>query len=238
MSLARGDRLGKYEIVASLGSGGMGEVYRALDPRLERQVAIKVIRPLSSNTEAQARLWREARAAASVSHPGVCQIYDVGESDDQLFIVMELLTGQSLGARLKDGPLKPAEAVATTLGILSALGALHSRHIVHRDLKPSNVFLTGDSVKLLERLAGNARLRKPAEAGVDAVGGLAGGDDALYRGEPRAQPGHRCRIELELRLAAGNGTQLPQRQSFRADADHGRNGRFNPFARAHSIAWS
>ena len=150
MSFARGDRLGKYEIVASLGSGGMGEVYRALDPRLEREVAIKVIRSLSSNTEAQARLWREARAAASVSHPGVCQIYDVGESDDQLFIVMELLTGESLSSRLKDGALKPDEAVTTTLGILSALGALHSRQIVHRDLKPSNVFLTDDGVKLLD----------------------------------------------------------------------------------------
>jgi serine/threonine protein kinase len=150
MPLARGDRLGKYEIVASLGSGGMGDVYRALDPRLERQVAIKIIRSPSSNAEAQARLWREARAAASVSHPGVCQIYDVGESDDQLFIVMELLTGQSLSSRLKDGPMKPDDAVTTALAILSALGALHGRQIVHRDLKPSNVFLTGDGVKLLD----------------------------------------------------------------------------------------
>jgi serine/threonine protein kinase len=150
MPFSRGDRLGKYEIVASLGSGGMGDVYRALDPRLEREVAIKVIRSLSSNTEAQARLWREARAAASVSHPGVCQIYDVGESDEQLFIVMELLTGQSLASRLKDSPFKPDEAVTTTLGILGALVALHSRHIVHRDLKPSNVFLTRDGVKLLD----------------------------------------------------------------------------------------
>ncbi len=103
MPLLRGARLGKYEIIDSLGSGGMGDVYRALDPRLEREVAIKVIRSLSSNAEAQARLWREARAAASVSHPGVCQIYDVGESEDQLFIVMELLNGQSLASRLKDG---------------------------------------------------------------------------------------------------------------------------------------
>src|SRR5688572_22827825 len=150
MSFARGDRLGKYEIVASLGSGGMGEVYRALDPRLERQVAIKVIRSLSSNAEAQARLWREARAAASVSHPGVCQIYDVGESDEQLFIVMELLNGESLASRLKHGPIKPDQATTTVLGILGALGALHSRQIVHRDLKPSNVFLTGDGIKLLD----------------------------------------------------------------------------------------
>ena len=148
--LARGARLGKYEIVGSLGSGGMGDVYRALDPRLEREVAIKVIRSLASNSEAQARLWREARAAASVSHPGICQIYDVGESDDQLFIVMELLTGQSLASRLKDGALKPDEAVTTSLGILGALGALHSRHIVHRDLKPSNVFLSDGGIKLLD----------------------------------------------------------------------------------------
>src|SRR4029450_11314819 len=105
----RGDRLGKYEIVASLGAGGMGEVYRALDPRLEREVAIKVIRSLASDTETQTRLWREARAAASVSHPGVCQIYDVGESEERLFIVMELLTGQSLARRLKGGAFKPDE---------------------------------------------------------------------------------------------------------------------------------
>src|SRR5262247_2390329 len=127
--LARGARLGKYEIVASLGSGGMGDVYRALDPRLEREVAIKVIRSLASNAEAQARLWREARAAASVSHPGVCQIYDVGESEEQLFIVMELLTGESLAARLKEGAIKPDEATAMALGILGALSALHSRQI-------------------------------------------------------------------------------------------------------------
>jgi serine/threonine protein kinase len=150
MSFDRGDRLGKYEIVASIGSGGMGDVYRALDPRLEREVAIKVIRSLSSNTEAQARLWREARAAASVSHPGVCQIYDVGESDEQLYIVMELLNGEPLANRLKSGALKPDEAVTTTLGILGALGALHSRQIVHRDLKPSNVFLTDGGIKLLD----------------------------------------------------------------------------------------
>jgi len=160
MSFARGDRLGKYEIVASLGSGGMGEVYRALDPRLEREVAIKVLRSLASNAETQARLWREARSAASVSHPGICQIYDVGESDERLFIVMELLTGDSLAMRLKDGALKPDEAVTTALGILGALSALHSRQIVHRDLKPSNVFLTDGGIKLLD--FGLARSREPS----------------------------------------------------------------------------
>jgi serine/threonine protein kinase/Tfp pilus assembly protein PilF len=142
----------------------MGEVYRALDPRLEREVAIKVIRSVSSNAEAQARLWREARAAASISHPGICQIYDVGESEEQLFIVMELLTGESLAGRLKQGALKPDDAVAIALAILGALGALHSRHIVHRDLKPSNVFLTNGGVKLLD--FGLARSRQSA-AGIE-----------------------------------------------------------------------
>jgi len=142
----------------------MGEVYRALDPRLEREVAIKVIRSVSSSAEAQARLWREARAAASISHPGVCQIYDVGESEEQLFIVMELLTGQSLASRLKEGALKPDEAATIALAILAALGALHSRHIVHRDLKPSNVFLTDGGIKLLD--FGLARTRQ-SMAGIE-----------------------------------------------------------------------
>ena len=150
MPLTRGDRLGKYEIVASLGSGGMGDVYRARDPRLDREVAIKVIRAGASNAESHARLWREARAAASVSHPSVCQIYDVGETDDQVFLVMELLTGESLADRLRDGPLPVREAVAIGEAILAALGALHSRQIVHRDLKPSNVYLTEGGVKLLD----------------------------------------------------------------------------------------
>jgi serine/threonine protein kinase/tetratricopeptide (TPR) repeat protein len=150
MSLTRGDRLAKYEIIDSLGSGGMGDVYRARDPRLEREVAIKVIRTAATSAEAHARLWREARAAASVSHPGVCQIYDVGESDDQLFLVMELLTGEPLSNRMRDGVVPLDEAVTITLGVLAALGALHSRQIVHRDLKPSNVFLTDGGVKLVD----------------------------------------------------------------------------------------
>jgi len=150
MSLTQGDRLGKYEIVASLGSGGMGEVYRALDPRLEREVAIKIIKPATSTAEGHARLWREARAAASISHPNVCQLYDVGEAGDQVFLVMELLTGESLGDRLRNGPLPIEQAISIVRAILAALTALHGRQIVHRDLKPSNVFLTHEGVKLLD----------------------------------------------------------------------------------------
>src|SRR5262245_4724679 len=129
----------------------MGEVYRARDPRLEREVAIKAIR--SSNMDegdARARLWREARAAASVNHPSICQIFDVGETGDDIFIVMELLDGEPLANRLRDGVMQLDEAVSVTLGMLGALSALHGRGVVHRDLKPSNVFLTKSGVKLLD----------------------------------------------------------------------------------------
>ena len=148
MPLTTGSRLGHYEVIALIGSGGMGEVYRALDPRLAREVAVKTLR--SANADARARLWREARAAASVSHPGICQIHDVGETSDNIYIVMELLQGESLAHRLKDGPVPVDEAITITLSILSALTVLHNRDIVHRDLKPSNVFLTPSGIKLLD----------------------------------------------------------------------------------------
>jgi len=151
MSRRPGERLGKYELVALIGTGGMGEVYRARDPRLERDVAIKAIRSSAmDDVDARARLWREARAAASVNHPSICQIFDVGETGDEIFIVMELLDGEPLANRLRDGAMPLDESVKVTLGMLGALSALHGRGIVHRDLKPSNVFLTPSGVKLLD----------------------------------------------------------------------------------------
>jgi serine/threonine protein kinase len=158
MPLTTGARLGHYEVVSLIGSGGMGDVYRARDPRLAREVAIKTLRSAGAGEDARARLWREARAAASVSHPGICQIHDVGETHDNIYIVMELLDGEPLSHRLKDGPLAVDDAVAIALNILGALTALHSREIVHRDLKPSNVFLTGSGIKLLD--FGLARSRR------------------------------------------------------------------------------
>jgi serine/threonine protein kinase len=148
MPLAAGERLGHYEVISLIGSGGMGDVYRARDPRLGREVAVKTLR--SAGDDARARLWREARAAASVSHPSVCQIHDVGETSDNIYIVMELLQGEPLAHRLKDGPLPVDDAITVALSILGALTALHSRDIVHRDLKPSNVFLTDSGIKLLD----------------------------------------------------------------------------------------
>jgi serine/threonine-protein kinase len=143
-------RIGRYAIQRKLGEGGMGVVYAARDDRLERTVALKTLRPLADDETAQQRLWREARAAASVNHPNICQIYEIGEDAGRLFIAMELLEGEALAERLRRGPLSTSETVPIGLGILAALSALHARGIVHRDLKPSNVFLTGHGVKLLD----------------------------------------------------------------------------------------
>ena len=128
----------------------MGVVYAAHDPRLERTVAVKTMAALGGDETARKRFWREARAAASVNHPNICQIYEIGEDNGRLFIAMELLEGEVLSDLLQRGPLSAAQAVPIGLGILAALSALHARSIVHRDLKPSNVFLTSHGVKLLD----------------------------------------------------------------------------------------
>jgi serine/threonine protein kinase/tetratricopeptide (TPR) repeat protein len=147
------DRLftvGPYRITSKLGEGGMGVVYAAHDERLHRHVALKMISKAAADDRARDRLWREARAAASLNHPNVCQLYEVGEEKGELFLVMELLEGESLAARLLRGPLRCADAVQVALAILAALEALHRRGLVHRDLKPSNIFLTSHGVKLLD----------------------------------------------------------------------------------------
>jgi serine/threonine protein kinase/tetratricopeptide (TPR) repeat protein len=142
-------RMGHYIIERTIGRGGMGVVYAARDERLHRMVALKTM-SLSHDETARKRFWREARAAASVSHPNVCQIFEIGEDKGELFIAMELLDGQPLSERMKRGPMNVSEAVSTGLGMLAALSALHARGIVHRDLKPSNVFVTPHGIKLLD----------------------------------------------------------------------------------------
>jgi serine/threonine-protein kinase len=144
------ERLGRYRITSKLGEGGMGVVYAAHDERLDRRVALKRIRTAAADERARERLWREARVAASLNHPNVCQLYEIGEENGELFLAMELLDGESLAVKLVRGPLPCAQAVQITLPILAALEALHRRGLVHRDLKPSNVFLTPHGVKLLD----------------------------------------------------------------------------------------
>ena len=144
-----GDHVGRYEVVRPLGRGGMGVVYVARDERLGRDVALKMIAGLADDT-ARSRFWREARAAASVSHPHICQVFEVDESPEGIFLTMELLEGEALDRRLARGALTPQEAVPIVLGMLGALGALHARGLVHRDVKPSNVFLTPHGAKLLD----------------------------------------------------------------------------------------
>jgi len=143
------ETLGPYRVLAKLGEGGMGIVYTALDARGER-VALKVIRDSSHDPLTRKRFEREARLAGSLDHPGVCRILDVGEADGAPYIAMELLEGQSLAERMKQGALPMADTVNFGLGVLGALGAIHEAGLVHRDLKPSNVFLTGSGPKLLD----------------------------------------------------------------------------------------
>jgi eukaryotic-like serine/threonine-protein kinase len=128
----------------------MGTVFAAHDERLDRPVALKVIRREADTVAARQRFWQEARAAARVSHPNICQLYDIGEHADGLFIAMELLEGQSLADRLVRGPLPLADTIRLSVEILNALDVLHTSGIVHRDLKPSNVFLSTHALKLLD----------------------------------------------------------------------------------------
>lgn len=141
MSLAAGMRLGPYEIVSPLGAGGMGEVYRARDPRLGRDVAIKVLpEHLSTDPQALARFEREARAVAALSHPNILAIYDVGSDQGVTYAVTELLEGETLRTRLARGALPWRKAVEIGAPMAEGLSAAHAKGIIHRDLKPENIF--------------------------------------------------------------------------------------------------
>ena len=162
MSLQPGARLGPYEILSPLGAGGMGEVYRARDTRLERDVAIKVLSErLAGDPESLSRFQREAKAVAALTHPNILSIHDFGSENGVSYTVMELLEGQSLRARIGQGPLPWRRAAEIGIAVADGLAAAHSKGIVHRDVKPDNVFLTTDDrVKILD--FGLARLERPA----------------------------------------------------------------------------
>jgi eukaryotic-like serine/threonine-protein kinase len=150
--LSIGSKLGPYEILAAIGKGGMGEIYRARDSRLGRDVAIKVLpEQLAKDPEALARFEREMRALASLSHPNILTIHDVGEDQGILFAVTELLEGETLRSRLEREPITLEDFLQINVSITSALSAAHSRGVVHRDLKPDNIFLTQDHhIKILD----------------------------------------------------------------------------------------
>ena len=167
MSLAAGTRLGPYEVLSPLAAGGMGEVYRARDPRLGRDVAIKVLpAAFSADADRLLRFEQEARAAAALNHPNILAVYDIGTHDGSPYIVSELLDGETLRAALDSGPLPWPRTTEIALQLLAGLDAAHSRGIVHRDLKPDNLFLTrAGVVKILDFGLAKVVTEGPAHAG-------------------------------------------------------------------------
>src|SRR3954463_8122574 len=166
MTLSAGTRLGPYEILALLGAGAMGEVYRARDARLDRDVAVKVLAGhLLESPAARERFQREARAVASLQHPNICTIYDVGDTGDgHTFLVMELLEGETLEQRLARGRLDLPLLLDIGIALSEALDVAHAVRIVHRDIKPANIILTARAPKLLD-----FGLAKPAPLSASAV---------------------------------------------------------------------
>src|ERR1700738_3152749 len=151
MTLSSGSRLGPYEILAPLGAGGMGEVWKARDTRLDRTVAVKVLpQHLTSSPDVRQRFEREAKTISALSHPHICVLYDVGNQEGTDYLVMELLEGETLADRVERGPLSLDQTLRFGGQIASALEAAHRKGIVHRDLKPSNIMVTKSGVKLLD----------------------------------------------------------------------------------------
>ena len=161
MALIPGARLGPYEIVGLLGAGGMGEVYRARDPRLERAVAVKVLPSnFSADLDRLRRFEQEARAAAALNHPHILAVYDIGTEAGTTFVISELLEGKTLREVLEQGALPVRKAIAYAVQVAQGLAAAHEKWIVHRDLKPENIFITADGrVKILD--FGLAKLTGP-----------------------------------------------------------------------------
>ena len=167
MAIPAGTRLGPYEVLGLIGAGGMGEVHRARDTRLGRDVAIKTLPAgLAADPERLRRFEIEARAASLLSHPNIVSVYDIGTTDGQPYIVSELLDGETLRERLSRGPIAPRKAVEIGVAIAEALAAAHARGIVHRDLKPENLFLQRDGrPKILDFGIAKLTTAEPANAG-------------------------------------------------------------------------
>ena len=170
MAMAAGSRVGPYEIVSLLGIGGMGEVYKARDSRLDRLVAIKLLRAeVAERADRRARFETEARATSSLTHPHICRLYDVGDDNGRPYIVMEYLEGETLDDRLTRGPLPATDVMHYAVQIADALAHAHRTHIVHRDLKPSNVMLTSSGAKLLDFGLARLDVAEPAALGTSTI---------------------------------------------------------------------
>jgi serine/threonine protein kinase len=159
---------GKYKVLQKLGEGGMGIVYKAKDSRLDRTVALKFLSPdLIKDKEAKKRFIQEAKAAAALEHPNICTVYEVDEAEEQTFIAMSYIEGQSLKDKLKDGPLDVDEAMDIVLQVAAGLEKAHKKGIVHRDVKPANIMINDEGqAKItdfgLAKLSGGVDLTKPA----------------------------------------------------------------------------
>ena len=182
-SLAAGTRLGPYEVVAPVAAGGMGHVYRGVDTRLDRQVAIKVLpQEFAADAQLRQRFDREARIVGSLNHPHICVLYDIGEQQDIAYLVMEYLEGETLAARLSRGPLPAEDVVQYATEIADALDRAHRHGVIHRDLKPGNVMLTRTGTKLLDFGLARApaeqlfssETRPPGDTPITALGVLVG----------------------------------------------------------------
>ena len=235
MRFASGARLGPFEILTPLGAGGMGEVYRARDTRLDRTVAIKLLPSELLNAPGRRieRFRREARAIARITHPHICTLHDVGEDGPAIFLVMEYVEGVTLAARLEDGPLPLDLALRAAIQIADALDHAHRQGVVHADLKPGNIMLTRDSVKLLD--FGLAKLKeRDDETPNDAtrterlteVGSIVGdgpvhgaGADRRARGR---QPHRYFRVRRRPLRDALRPTAVCGRQSRLVDGGHRR----------------
>ena len=171
MALASGTKLGPYEIQSPLGAGGMGEVYRARDTRLDRTVAIKILPlHLSDNPDAKQRFDREARAISSLNHPNICTLYDIGHQERTEYLVMEFLEGETLADRLAKGSLPSEQALKYGIEICEGLEKAHRSGVLHRDLKPGNIMLTRSGVKLMDfGLAKAISAKAPPSSGLTAT---------------------------------------------------------------------
>src|SRR4051794_16294039 len=169
MALSAGTRLGPYEILSQVGVGGMGEVYKARDTRLDRTIAIKVLPPhTAERPDVRQRFEREARAVSALNHPHICALYDIGQEGGRDYLVMEYLDGETLAERLRRGALPLNETVRLAIEIADAIDRAHRTGIVHRDLKPGNIMLTKDGAKVLD--FGLAKMRAHG-AGAAVSGG-------------------------------------------------------------------